>query len=136
MDTLYSDVFDGSPGRVLSSRGAEKILRRRLLPLVDGINGALRVRKALGLSWGDLARSAFGKNPLTNLTLAHQIRLANSFQRVEQSVYQGDTEHGFIFSGQSQGGIKDIPTVAELINRIVAEADNILSNAREKYHII
>lgn len=33
-------------------------------------------------------------------------------------------------------GIKDIPSVADLINRIVTEAENILRNAKERYGLI
>jgi enoyl-[acyl-carrier protein] reductase II len=93
VDTLYSDLFDGLPGRVLRSPGSEAILKTGLM------------------------------------------EKAERYRRIEQSVYEGDNEHGFIYTGQSQGGIRDIPPVAELINNIVGEAEKILSSAREKYRI-
>jgi enoyl-[acyl-carrier protein] reductase II len=136
LDTLYSDAFDGSPGRVLRSRGAEKAMKYKLTALSGGLIGARRVKKALDLSWGDMMKSAFGKETETGLTFTQQFRLANSAQKVERSVNYGDNEDGFIFSGQSQGGIKDIPGVAELINNIVAEAEDILSKAKQRYGII
>jgi enoyl-[acyl-carrier protein] reductase II len=93
LDTIYSDVYDGLPGRVLRSPGAEAILKT---------------------------------GPMEK---------AERFHRIEQSVYEGDNEHGFIYTGQSQGGIKDIPSVAELVKNIVAEADKILGNAPRRYRI-
>ena len=38
-------------------------------------------------------------------------------------VYMGDTENGAVLLGESIGGVDDIPTVKELIERIVAEAE-------------
>jgi enoyl-[acyl-carrier protein] reductase II len=93
LDTIYSNVYDGLPGRVLRSPGSEAILKT---------------------------------GPMEK---------AERYRRVEQSVYEGDNEHGFIYTGQSQGGIKDIPPVAELIDNIVAEAERILVGSREKYRI-
>ncbi len=134
-DTLYSDAFDGSPGRVLHSPGAEKTLKAKLSSFTGGLIGAGKVRKALDLTWREMFQSALGKETENGLTLEHQIRLANSFQKVQQSVYYGDNEDGFIFSGQSQGGIKDTPNVADLIDRIVAEAENILGSVKDRYSI-
>jgi enoyl-[acyl-carrier protein] reductase II len=93
LDTIYSNVYDGLPGRVLCSPGSEAILKT---------------------------------GPMEK---------AERYRRIEQSVYHGDNEHGFIYTGQSQGGIKDIPPVAELIDNIVAEAEKILGNAPRRYRI-
>jgi nitronate monooxygenase len=42
-------------------------------------------------------------------------------------VYEtGDPEHGIWWAGQSQGLVRDIPTVAELVDRIVTEACRII----------
>ena len=38
----------------------------------------------------------------------------------------GDMEYGIWWSGMSQGLIYDIPTVEELISRMVAEAESII----------
>ncbi len=60
---------------------------------------------------------------------------AERVRRIEQSVLEGDNEHGFIYTGQSQGGVKDIPPVADLIDRIIADAEKILAFSKEKYGI-
>jgi nitronate monooxygenase len=41
---------------------------------------------------------------------------------------QGDPEHGIWSAGLVQGLINDIPTVAELVTRIVREAEEIITN--------
>ena len=43
---------------------------------------------------------------------------------------QGDIDAGIICAGQAQGLIHDVPTVAELIRRIIAEAEKIVEGLR------
>lgn len=40
----------------------------------------------------------------------------------------GDPEHGLWWAGQAQGLIADVPTVGDLVVRIVAEAEEIISS--------
>jgi nitronate monooxygenase len=48
-------------------------------------------------------------------------------------VYEtGDPEHGLWWAGQAQGLIDDVPTVADLVTRIVAEAEEIISSRLPK----
>jgi hypothetical protein len=41
----------------------------------------------------------------------------------------GDTEEGLVFSGENVWRIKDIPSVKELIDRLVAEAESVYAPA-------
>lgn len=47
--------------------------------------------------------------------------------RGREGLATGDTEHGVITAGQVMGLIRDIPTCAELIERIVKEAEQIIA---------
>jgi len=48
-------------------------------------------------------------------------------------VYEtGDPEHGLWWAGQAHGLIDDVPTVGELVTRIVAEAEEIISSRLPK----
>ena len=49
-DTLYSNAFDGMPGRVLKTRAAEKMMKG-FFPLSDAITGAREVKNMLKLSY-------------------------------------------------------------------------------------
>ena len=42
---------------------------------------------------------------------------------------QGDTENGLVFSGENVWKIRDIPTVRDLIDRLVAEAESVYAPA-------
>ncbi len=130
-DTLYSDVFDGMPGRVLKSPGAEAIMNSGL-SLSESMKSALAVKrilnistsKFLSLSW-NMMRSEEGKN------LLRQARQANGAVRHLKAIKQGDEKDGFVFAGQCVGGIQDLPTCKELIERTVEEAEKRLEAVRK-----
>jgi len=48
--------------------------------------------------------------------------MANAFKMIKVATEEGDTEIGVLPVGQVQGLIHDIPSVAELMERMVAEA--------------
>jgi enoyl-[acyl-carrier protein] reductase II len=125
-DTLYSDVFDGLPGRALKSPGAEAMMKKGF-SLLESAKSALEVKrilklpfgKFLGLSW-KMMTSEEGKGLLV------QARSANGAIRHLKAINEGDEKEGFLFAGQSVGGIQDMPTCKEVIERIVEEAEKKL----------
>jgi enoyl-[acyl-carrier protein] reductase II len=133
-DTLYSDVFDGMPGRVLKNQGAETIMKSGL-SLSESMKSALEVKrilkisfsKFLALSW-NMMKSEEGKN------LLMQARQANGAVRHLKAIQEGDEKEGFLFAGQCVGGIQDMPTCQELIDRIVKEAEGKLAAANKKVY--
>jgi enoyl-[acyl-carrier protein] reductase II len=58
------------------------------------------------------------KGPQTGMNLAH---MAQAYVSIKKATEEGDLEKGVYVSGQVQGIIHDIPTVAEVINRTVEE---------------
>jgi enoyl-[acyl-carrier protein] reductase II len=130
-DTLYSDVFDGMPGRVLKSPGAEAIMQSGL-SVSQSIKSALAVKRILNLSFGkflalswSMMKSEEGKN------LLMQARSANGAIRHLKAINEGDEKEGFLFAGQCTGGIQDVPTCKELIERTVEGAEKVLEKARK-----
>jgi enoyl-[acyl-carrier protein] reductase II len=130
-DTLYGDVFDGMPGRVLKSPGAEAIMKSGL-SLSQSIKSAMEVKRILNLpfskfmalSWS-MMKSEEGKS------LLMQARQANGAVRHLKAIKEGDEKEGFLFAGQCSGGIQDMPTCKELIERIVAEAEKKLEEVNK-----
>ena len=47
--------------------------------------------------------------------------------RGREGLVSGDTTHGVITAGQVMGLIRDIPTCAQLVSRIVAQAEEIIA---------
>ena len=96
-------------------------------PLFQSMRSALEVKRILnlsfpkfiGLSWS-MMKSEEGKNLLI------QARSAHGAIHHLKAINEGDQKEGFLFAGQSVGGIQDIPTSKELIERIVLEAEKRL----------
>ena len=126
-DTLYDTVFDGLEGRVLKTKEALAMTKRGF-PVVEAFKGALLVKKLMNLSWPrfaaitlEMLRAEEG-HPL--MVLARQA-VAN--MKHLKAINEGDVEGGILFAGQCCGGIMDNPTAGELINRIIVEAEEVLS---------
>ncbi len=129
-DTLYSDVFDGMLARVLKSRATEEMMTGGF-PLFKAIQGALRLKKLLNLSLGQFIRLSFnmmkaGEGSEESMSLLAQAREAAGFTRAMKAIYDGDLEKGMLYAGQTVGGIVDIPSAKELIDRTIAEAEKTL----------
>lgn len=129
-DTLYSDVFDGMPGRVLKSEGAEAMMKEGF-PLFRSIAAALEVKRILNLSWWKfISLSQQMKKAEEGRSLMVQARSANGAIKHLKAINEGDLEEGFLFAGQSVGGIQDVPSCQELIERTVTEAENLLNSKK------
>lgn len=126
-DTLYDNVFDGMDGRVLKTKEAEAMTKKGF-PVVDAIKGAMLVKRVLNLSWSkfiglsfEMMRAEEG-HPL--MVLARQ---AVGNMKHMKAIMEGDVEGGILFAGQCCGGITDIPTTRELVDRIMDEASETLA---------
>ena len=51
--------------------------------------------------------------------------MANGFKAIRLATEEGDQERGVLPVGQAVGLLRDEPTVAEVITRIVAEAKQV-----------
>lgn len=131
-DTLYSNVFDGMLGRVLKTKAAEKMMRSGF-PMVEAFKGAKEVKDFMKLSYGKFIVMSFqmmGQEegpPLWALA-----RRAVGNRRHLMAISQGDVNEGILFAGQNVGGIKDVPSVQEVIDRTIAEAEATLDKIQKE----
>jgi len=129
-DTLYSDVFDGMPGRALKTKAAEDMMRGGL-PVIRAVSSALEIKRMLNLSLWEFIRSSLGMmKSEEKLSLLTQARFAAGMARLRKAIYEGDDEQGFLFAGQDCGGIDDMPGCQELIQRIMTEAEAALKSIK------
>jgi enoyl-[acyl-carrier protein] reductase II len=130
-DILMSDVFDGMPGKVLRTKASEALMKRSRFPLKEAVSGVLEMKRTLKLSWWQVMRTVIRTRKSEEGVSPFQLaRQAAQVQRFEKAVFDGDLEEGVVFGGQAVGGIKDIPTCQELIDRIMAEAEEVLRETR------
>lgn len=120
-ETLYSDRFDGLPSRVMKTEASLKQLRRGLNLPMAFINSA-DIARNLRLPYFKMLSGAIASGLKKAIILAY---IANSFKDVYAATLKGDVKRGILPLGQVTGLVNDIPTVAELIQRIVLEAEEV-----------
>ncbi len=132
-DTLYGSVFDGMPGRVLKTKAAEKLMKGESFGLFRAVPNALKVKRILKQSWGQFIVGAFKMMRAEEARNVYQLAsLASGAVRQQKAIYDGNEEEGVMFAGQDAGAMNDLPTVKEVIDRIIAEAEEVLENASTK----
>jgi NAD(P)H-dependent flavin oxidoreductase YrpB (nitropropane dioxygenase family) len=127
-DTVVTDVLDGVPQRVLRTELADRLMRGGPVSrLGRSVRHAAEFRKMSGTSWPDLVREGVAMKRRHGLSWPAVIMAANTPMMLRASMVDGRTDLGTLASGQVAGVIDDLPTCAELIERIMTEADAILT---------
>jgi enoyl-[acyl-carrier protein] reductase II len=127
-DTIYSDRFDGMPGRALKTKATEDWVKRRL-PLVQAIRDSFVFKRELKLSNWEFIQGVLRMKKAEGASLGNLARIPVGMSTLRRAIDKGD-EDGIMMAGQDIGRIADIPTCAELIERIVAEAEGVLAKAQ------
>jgi NAD(P)H-dependent flavin oxidoreductase YrpB (nitropropane dioxygenase family) len=126
-DTVVTSVLDGVPQRILRTDLADKLIKSNSLTLLPrSIKSAHGFKKLSGTSWADLVREGLAMRKSHDLSWAQVIMAANTPIMLRASMVDGRTDLGTLASGQVVGVIDDLPSCAELIGRIVAEAEEVL----------
>jgi enoyl-[acyl-carrier protein] reductase II len=126
-DTLYTNRVDGLHGRYVDEAGARHLVRQRLNP-ASALLRSRQIARMLGLPWGRLAAGIVLSGYRKSVQMA---RMAIGFDAFREGCTTGDLEHGVLPLGQCTGLIDDTPTVAEVIARIVAEAEGVASRLEQ-----
>jgi enoyl-[acyl-carrier protein] reductase II len=117
-DTIYSDRFDGLWCRLLSTDSARKAVRRGMNAPKAAV-ASVGIAKDLKLSWPKVVLGTMAQGRETVIRLIH---MATAFKSIKLATETGDLKDGVHLSGQVQGLIDDLPTVAEVIARTMEEA--------------
>lgn len=137
-DTVIDPAFDGINCRVLRNKKADEMMVKKGIPLVDTFSAAMFMKRELKLSYGDLIRNvrALRRQEIglgsARRNMASVMRFAVGSRLFRKATIDGDAQEGLLMMGQGAGRVKDIPTVAELIERTVREAEQIMSTLKIK----
>jgi enoyl-[acyl-carrier protein] reductase II len=117
--TVATSRIDGLPARVVDAAGARRIIGRPLNP-VSALFKSREIARMLGFPWPKLALGILlgGWRKSTQM-----MRMAVGFEAFRRGTTVGDTARGVLPLGQVTGLLDDTPTVAELMDRIVREAE-------------
>jgi enoyl-[acyl-carrier protein] reductase II len=130
-DTIISDRFDGVNCRVLSTPRAVAVARRKL-PGLDAISSSLRFKQELNLPWWEIIKGGIRTARAEGVKLTALHLLSTGLAEIQRAIEKGDEETGLFLAGQAIGGINDILSCQEVIDRIMAEAEEVMGNLNKK----
>jgi NAD(P)H-dependent flavin oxidoreductase YrpB (nitropropane dioxygenase family) len=126
-DTLVTTQVDGVPHRVLRTDFTERLDRSSpLTSFPRAVRNAWRFQRLSGVRWRDLLREGRGMRRAHELSWSQVVMAANTPMLLKAAMVDGRPDIGVMSSGQVVGVIDDVPSVAELIDRIVHDAEAVL----------
>jgi NAD(P)H-dependent flavin oxidoreductase YrpB (nitropropane dioxygenase family) len=138
-DTVVTSALDGVPQRVLRTPLAEALDRANtnasasananangLSRLYRSVKSARAFGRVSGTSWRDMVREGLEMRRGHGLSWSQVLMAANTPMMLRASMVDGRIDLGTLASGQVAGVLDDLPSCAELITRIMAEAQAVL----------
>jgi NAD(P)H-dependent flavin oxidoreductase YrpB (nitropropane dioxygenase family) len=127
-DTVVTTRVDGVPHRVLRTPLVDGLERSgQLTGLIRAVRNAGRFRGLSGATWRQLLREGAAMRRGSELTWSQVLMAANTPMLLRAAMVDGRPDLGVMAAGQVVGLIEDIPSCAELIDRIMTEAAECLA---------
>jgi NAD(P)H-dependent flavin oxidoreductase YrpB (nitropropane dioxygenase family) len=127
-DTVVTHSIDGAPQRVIRTEVIDRLERASpLTRLPRALANALGFRHLTETSLGDLLKEGLAMRKSQDLTWSQLAMAANAPMLTRASMVDGKLEVGILPTGQVVGVIDTLPTVADLLDEIMAEADETLA---------
>ncbi len=130
-DTVVTTAIDGAPQRVIRTDVIDRLEKARLLAFPKAAANALRFRKLTGTPMRELLVEGWRMKKNQGLTYAQVAMAANAAMLTKATMVDGNLDVGIMPTGQAVGRIADLPSCAELIGRIVEEAEATLMRAEQ-----
>jgi len=118
-DTLYTRNFDGMPCRIMRTPTGVAVSRKPLT-LWRAMLQSLLLMRQQGTSLKQLWMTWREQGFANTLKLSY---FGAAVERIRLAILDGDQVRGVQLIGQAQGLIQDIPSCADLMQRLVAEAN-------------
>ncbi|WP_351225541.1 nitronate monooxygenase [Streptomyces sp. NPDC002133] len=126
-DITVTTAVDGLPHRMLRTELVDALERSgRTRALLHAVRQAARFRKLSGLPWAAMIRDGLAMKHGKDLSWSQVLLAANTPMLLKASMVEGRTDLGVMASGQVAGLIEDLPSCAELVARVMSEADHTL----------
>ncbi|UWP87536.1 NAD(P)H-dependent flavin oxidoreductase [Dactylosporangium fulvum] len=123
-DTVVTAALDGVPQRVLRTPFLDRLTGGRRL--ARAVGNARAFRKLSGRSWISLLREGRAMHREHGLRYGQVLLAANTPMLIRAAMVDGRPDAGVMATGQVAGLIDDLPSCAELLDRIMAEAADAL----------
>jgi NAD(P)H-dependent flavin oxidoreductase YrpB (nitropropane dioxygenase family) len=128
-DTVVTRQVDGVPHRVIRSDLVDVLESagpvRRLL---RAARSARQFQQLSGTPWRRIAAEGLAMRKTQELSWSQVLMAANTPMLLRTAMVDGRVDLGVMASGQVVGLIEDLPSCAELIERIMAQAREVLTH--------
>ena len=122
-ETVVTTRVDGMPHRVLRTGLIEKLeSRSRARGFTAALINASKFKKMSQLSWVSMIRDGLAMRHGKDLTWSQVLMAANTPMLLKAGLVEGNVDAGVLASGQVAGIIEDLPSCAELIERLISDA--------------
>ncbi|MDG4859352.1 nitronate monooxygenase [Streptomyces sp. T-3] len=126
-DVTVTTAVDGLPHRMLRTELVNSLENSgRTRTLARAVRHAAAFKKLSGLSWSQMIKDGLVMKHGKELTWSQVLLAANTPMLLKASMVEGRTDLGVMASGQVAGVIDDLPSCAELVDRVMAEARTTL----------
>jgi NAD(P)H-dependent flavin oxidoreductase YrpB (nitropropane dioxygenase family) len=125
--TVVTRAIDGAPQRVIRTSVIDRLEGAgRIAALPRALRNALRFRKLTGTPMRALLREGLAMKRSQDLSWGQMVMAANAPMLTKATMVDGHLETGILPTGMGVGVIDELPTVAELVERIIREAEETL----------
>ena len=122
-DIFVTSKIDGIPQRMIRNAMLDRIeAGGSFAKWRRGLIAAMAMKRETGASWGELLAAARGMTSHGEMSLPEAMLAAAAPTLLQKAVVDGDAIGGLMASGQVAGRLDDLPSCAELLTRIEAEA--------------
>ncbi|MGW3656763.1 NAD(P)H-dependent flavin oxidoreductase [Streptomyces sp. NPDC005151] len=126
-DVTVTTAVDGLPHRMLRTEMVAALENAgRTRALAQAVRRAAGFRRISGLSWSRMVRDGMAMKHGKDLSWSQVLLAANTPMLLKASMVDGRTDLGVMASGQVAGLIEDLPSSAELVERVMEEAREVL----------
>lgn len=127
-DTIVTTQVDGVPHRVLRTEFVERLdATGAVTSLPRAVRNAVAFKRLSHTSWSAIVREGLAMKRNQELSWSQVVMAANTPMLLKAAMVDGRPDLGVMASGQVVGVIDDLPTVAELMERMMGEADAVLA---------
>lgn len=127
-DIFVTSKIDGIPQRMIRNAMLDRIeAGGGLAKWRRGLLAGLAMKRETGASWGEMFGAARQMQSAGGKSLPEAMLAAAAPTLLQKAVVQGDAIGGLMASGQVAGRLDDLPSCAELLERIEVEARERIS---------
>ena len=126
--TVVTTAIDGAPQRVIETAMIREIEKSGVITKLFGaIRNAMAIRAITKQSILEILREARAMKQTREMSVAELAMAANAPMLTRATMVEGNLDAGILPTGQITGAIEQLPTVQQVLDEIMAEAEATLA---------